>query len=242
MALSLLSICTRALDEVSSFNVPSTIIGNTDDVAKTLLAAAYKVGEELVRDYAWQEMGRTATVTTVASTSLYDLEDDYDRLASDTMWDFSTSRYMAGQTTGREWAAITNSGITSSVTYRWRLFGGQIQVTPTPSSVFTFNYEYLSKVYATDSTGATERVDGWVADTDLSILPADLLIHGVRYYFADSKNLPGTARFSAEYDAVIQSRTGKNVPSRMVNMAANVQRPGRGMRLYRPNIADVIPN
>ncbi len=241
MTLSLLQICTRAMDDISSFNVPLTIIDNDDDTAKTLLAAAFKVGEELVRDYEWQETGRTATVTTVASTSLYDLEDDYDRISSDTMWDGTLSRPMFGQTTKRAWAAITNSAVSSSFRYRWRLFGGQIQVDPTPDSVFSFNYEYLSKVYCT-SSGGVERADGWVSDTDVPTLPTDIFIHGIRYYFGDSKGLPGVSRWAAEYDAVISSRNGKNTPSQAVNHAASVRRPGRGGgKAYPFNLPGSIP-
>lgn len=239
MALNLLQICTRAMDDISSFNVPLTIFDNDDDTAKTLLAAAYKVGEELVRDYEWQEMGRTATVTTTAAVRLYDLEDDYDRLASDTMWDGSTKRYMSGQTTKRDWAAVTNAA-SSTFRYRWRLFGGQIQLDPVAADVFSFNYEYLSKVYCTSSIG-TERVDGWIADTDVPTIPADIFIYGIRYYFSDSKTLPGTSKCAAEYDAVISSRTGKNTPSQAVNVFSNIRRPGRGYGLRRLNIPDTIP-
>lgn len=219
---TLLDLCTRALDDISSFNVPTFVIGNTeDDTARTLLGAARKVGEELVRDYDWQELSRTATVATVVSTSLYDLEDDYERIASDTMWDGTLDRRMLGNTTRRQWAAISNVANSAQLTYRWRLFGGQIQVYPTPTSVFSFNYEYLSKSYC-ESTEGVDRTDGWVADTDEPLLPADLFIHGIRYYFGESKNLPGVSKWGAEYDAVISSRQGKNTPSQAVNMSAGI--------------------
>jgi hypothetical protein len=239
MALNLLQICLRALDEISSFNSPDYIIGNSDDTAKTLIAAAYKTGETLVRDYDWQELSKTATANTVASTSFYDLPSDYDRIAPDTMWNNTEARYMRGHTTRRKWAAITNSAVYSSWTYDWRLKGRQIQVFPTPSSVFTFNYEYLSNIYCTSSDGV-DRADGWVADTDLPKLPADLFIYGVRYFFSDSKNLPGSLKAAAEFDAVVMSRQNKNVPSERVNMAASVVAPRRGER-NRLNLPESIP-
>lgn len=238
MALNLLQICTRALDDISSFTIPNFIIGNTeDDTARTLLAAAYKVGEELTRDYDWQEFSKTGSVTTVNGTSLYDLEDDYDRIAPDTMWNNTEARYMRGHTTRRRWAAITNSSVYSPFEHEWRLKGGKIQVYPTPTSVFTFNYEYLSNIYCTDSDGE-DRADGWTADTDLPKLPADIFIHGIRYYFSDSKNLPGSLKAAAEYDAVIQSRTGKNVPSQAVNHAVSAKLPGR--RKFLLNIPETV--
>lgn len=239
MALNLLQICTRALDDISSFNIPNFIVGNTtDDTARTLISAAFKVGEEMVRDYEWQEFCKTATVTTSNGDALYDLPSDYDRIAPDTLWNNTNARYMRGQTTKRRWAAITNSTSYSPFEHEWRLNAGQIQVYPTPSSAFVFNYEYLSKIYCTDS-GGTDRADGWTADTDLPKLPADLFIHGIRYYFSDSKNLPGALKCAAEYDAVIQSRNGKNTPTQAVNHAASAKLPGR--RGFRLNIPETIP-
>lgn len=240
MALNLLQICTRALDDMSSFNIPTFIIGNSDPTAKTLLSAAKKVGEELARDYDWQELSKTATVTTEVGVRLYDLPSDYERISPDTMWDGTQFRYMRGQTTRREWAAITNNRVNPALTYWWRLFGGQIQLEPAATSVFSFNYEYLSNVYCKDM-GGVDRADGWTDDTDLSKLPFDLFITGIRYYFSDSKNLPGAAKAGAEYDAIIQSRQSKNTPTQAVNMAAGVCAPGR---YYddRLNIPDRVDN
>lgn len=238
MALNLLQICLRALDEISSFNTPDYIVGNPDDTAKTLLAAAYKTGETLARDYDWQEFSKTATLTTVAATSLYDLESDYDRIAPDTFWNNSDARYIRFPATRRKWAAITNSAVYSSSTYDARLKGSQIQIYPVPAADLTLNYEYLSNIYCTDSAGV-DRADGWVSDTDLPKLPYDLFLYGVRYFFADSKNLPGALKAAAEFDAVISSRQNKNVPSERVNHAATVVPPRRGIR--RLNIPEVIP-
>lgn len=236
---NLLRICTRALDEIGSFNVPTFIIGNDDDTAIQLYAMARKVGDELVRDYDWQECIRTATVTTAVDDSLYDLEDDYDRLCSDTMWNGTESRVMFGNATKRRWAAVTNvaSG-TTTTSYEWRLYRNQIQLNPAAREIFSFNYEYLSKVYCSTSVGV-DNVDGWAADTDLPLLPADLFIHGVRFYFAKANNLP-YGDLEAEYDAVVASRQNKNTPAQAVNMASGIRRPGRS-KFYRVNIPEVIP-
>jgi hypothetical protein len=227
MALTLLQICNRVLDEISSFNAPTYIVGNDDDTAKTLLAMAQKVGEELVRDYDWQELFETATVTTVAATTLYDLEDDYDRIASDTMWEEGTYRMMRGHKTRREWAAITNVQVDAGITYKWRLKGSQIQVHPAPASVFDFNYEYLSNHFCASSAGTTQAQ--WTADTDLPRLPYDLFIAGIRYYFANAKNLP-YASAEAEYEAILMSRQGRNVPAEAINMEDAICEPGSRVR------------
>lgn len=222
MPHTLLSMCVRALDRISSFNVPNFIVGNEDDTAKTLLACAKDVGEELVRDHDWQELFRTATVNTVASTSLYDLPADYEKAVPDTMWNTETFRRMKGATPQRSWAAITNSQVDPGLTFFWRLYGKQIQLEPAPSSIFTFNYEYLSNRYCTDADG--DEIEEWTNDTDQPILRHDLYVAGIRYYFLKSKNLPyGDA--AAEYDAILSSRQSSNVPTEAINLAANIWNP-----------------
>ena len=160
MTQTLLQICTRVLDEISSFAAPTYIIDNTDPLAVNLLALAKKVGDELVRDYDWQELSKTATVTTTAGVSLYNLESDYDRIAPDTMWDATLYRIMFGHTNRRNWSAITNSQVASSGSpYYWRLKGGKIQLEPAAADAFSISYEYMSNIYC-ESSGGDDRASG----------------------------------------------------------------------------------
>jgi hypothetical protein len=112
-----------------------------------------------------------------------------------------------------------------------------LQVKPTPSSVYNFTYEYLSNSYC-ESSGGTD-LSIWTNDTDVPLLPEDLFINGVRYYFLKANNLPyGDAE--SEYDAVIASRNGKNTPSPAVNMAISVRAPRRGLRRRRYDVEVVV--
>jgi hypothetical protein len=235
---TLLSIVTDALDTIGSFNVPTFLVGNEDDLARQLLSIAKDVGRELVRDYDWQQLGDEATVTTVASTSLYDFPEDFDRMAPDTMWETGANRNMRGHTTKRQWAAIKNVEGAVDNRYRWRVRGNKIEVFPTPTSVFSFTYEYLSKFYCTDSGGTP--IEHWTADTDIPRLPEDVFIAGVRYYFRKAKTLPFGAA-EAEYDAAIQKRLAGNVPSEAINMnhAVRALRDTRADYLNIPDFVDV---
>jgi hypothetical protein len=241
MAKNLLTICTRALDRIGSFNVPTSLVGNEDDTAKQLLAIAKDVGEELCRDYTWTDNSRTATVSTVADEEFYDLEADYDRIVSDTLWKADSARQnMRGSASRMSWAAITNLQTAPDGYYRWRVYRRQIQIFPVPSSVFDFSYEYLSNVYCTDLNGV-ERTDGWLADTDLPILPDDLFVHGVRYYFRKENNMPYGAA-EAEFEAVLAKRLASEDPGELVCMSDAVvplSQSGYGNRLNIPEIVDL---
>jgi hypothetical protein len=237
MALTLLDICTRALDRISSINVPTFLVGNTDTTAKMLLAIAKDVGEELVRDYNWQQLRSTATVTTVADDALYPLEADYERISADTMWESGNSRFVHGAQSSRMWAAVTNVEGVVDNRYRWRLYQDQIQLTPTPGSVFSFNYEYLSKYYSKTAAGVAQ--EQWLADGDLPRLPHDLFIAGVRYYFLKGKNLPYSDA-EAEYEAIIQSRLQGVEPPGFVVAADAVYRPDGRLEPDMRNFPEMV--
>lgn len=236
---TLLSICTDALDTIGSFNVPVFIVGNEDDLAKQLLSIAKDVGRELTRDYEWEELSSEATVTTVVDQTLYAREADYDRIASDTMWETGANRNIRGHTTKRQWAAIKNVEGAVDNRYRFRVRAGKIELFPAPPSVFSFTYEYLSKYYCTDNAGTP--IEAWTSDTDIPRLPEDLFIAGVRYYFRKAKTLPYGAA-EAEYEAIIQKRQSSNVPSEAVNMNDAVQplQGNRGDWLNVPDFVEIV--
>ncbi len=222
--MTLYSICVRALDEISSFNLPDFIVSNSDDTAKQLLAFAKKVGTELIRDYDWQEMIVETTFTTSADVRSYNVASDYERMVSDTTWNRTSSRRAFGTTTARTWNELRALSVVTGPEYRFRIIRNQVTLERNPPSGVEFAYEYLSKNYC-ESAGGTDQSE-WTNDTDLPLLPEDLFINGIRYYFLKANNLPyGDAE--GEYDAVIASRQGKNVPSQAINMSAGVCAPGR---------------
>jgi hypothetical protein len=233
---TLYQMTIRALDEISSFTAPTFLIGSTDDTAKQLLALAKKVGTELIRDYDWQEMIREATFTTTADITSYDVETDYERIVPDTTWNRTSQNSGVGNATARQWSILKALNTPTAGEYYFRIIRRQVQLQPSAvAGSLTFAYEYLSKNYC-ESSGGIDQAE-WTADTDVPLLPEDLFINGIRYYFLKANNLPyGDAE--AEYDAVIQSRLNKNVPSGAVNMASGVRVPGRDN--YRLNIPDVI--
>lgn len=219
---TLISLVTRSLNGIGSLVVPTSLFGNEDDFAKQIIAFAIDIGEELTRDHDFQERIKVATVTTVAGTDNYALEADYDRFVSDTSWDSTTKRKMSGNTSSAQWAAITNSSLQVSVTHWWRLKGNRIYVAPTPTSAWSFNYEYRSKYYCSSNAG-TEQSQ-WLADNDVWLLPDDLFVAGMKYYVRKENQLP-FADAEAVYNSIIARREATNVPSPVIDLGASVRQP-----------------
>lgn len=214
---NLLTICTRALDELTSIDVPSYLFSNTDDTARQLIALAKKVGTELVRDYDWQEMTRTHTFTTTATDS-YALPADYERICPETFWDKSGACKLNGANSKRRWAALNAQIVTTQITYDFRIAANRIRIFPTPAAGLTFTLEYLSKQYCTDVAGNGQAE--WAADTDLAALPEDLFIAGVKFYFMNGNGIAGAGDAEADYNHIITVRQGSNVPAQDIDLSA----------------------
>lgn len=229
---NLLTICTRALDELESIEVPAYLFSNTDDTARQLIALAKKVGTELVRDYDWQEMTRTHTFTTTATDS-YALPSDYERICPETFWDKSGARQIKGVASKRRWSALNAQIVSAAIDYDFRIAANRIRIFPTPAAGLTFSLEYLSKNYCTDVGGAEQAE--WAADTDLAALPEDLFIAGVKFYFMNANGIAGAGDAEADYNHIITVRQGSNVPAQDIDLSAPVR-----ARVAMGNIPDYV--
>ena len=231
---TLLTMCTEVMNELGSIETPDYLFTNTNDTAKQLIAIAKRVGRELVRLHPWQELIQTATVTTVADTDNYALESDYDRAVPITNWD-STENKRVYHVGAVEYAEIVNAPIVPGITHYYRIKGNRVYVKPTPDSVWSFNYEYISKNYC-ESSGGTDQSE-WAADSDVPLLDEELFIAGIRFYFYRDNGLD-YANAEAEYDAIIRARSEYNVPSGAINMAARVTHPATDLMPNYLNIPD----
>lgn len=229
---TLLSMCVEVLDDISSIKTPDFLFLNENDTAKQLIAVAKKVGRELAR-LKWQQLEKTATVSTVSGTDNYALPSDFRCMIADTAWNSTDAREMWGQETPQSWAEIVNAPITVSTSHYFRLKDNRVYIRPTPASVFSFNYEYRSNAYCQSSGGVTQSE--WKADDDIPTLPDDAFLAGISYYFRKGNGLTFSDQ-EAEYNAVLDSHASTNKPSGMINAAMRV--PQRTRRSY--NIPDTI--
>lgn len=219
MTMTLLEIVTEALDNINSLNVPSFLFTNTDDTARQAIAIAKKVGRELARDHDFQQLQHTHTITTSDGTSSYALPTDYDRFVFNTAWDATTYRQMSGNASPQSWAGLVNNQVGVSTVHFFRLRNDLIHIYPTPSSVWTGEIDYYSKNYCAASDGTEQSA--WLNDTDYPLLPEDLFIAGVEFYFRKANNLP-YADAEAEYSSIIARREVTNVPSGILNLSEGI--------------------
>lgn len=188
MATTLLQLCTDALEGVDGFDVPTTIIANTDPTAVLLKNIAGQVGRELVRKVKWQALKTEYSFATVASTSGYSLPTDFRRFSNLTFWNTSEGQPLIGPVNSINWAALKRGIVVLGVRYAFHVAGGYLNLTPTPTDVQNIGYDYYSRYFSTTSLGVAQ--ENWLNDADLWRLDPDLAALGMRYRFKSRKGLP----------------------------------------------------
>lgn len=167
--MTLLTIAQSVLRETKNSSIPTTIIGNTQDVAYQILEVLKVTMVELARSYDWQELQREKTFSSVSSTEGYDLPTDFDRFINDTFWNEDEMWPVKGPMTPEEWRILKNSSISGGATTEYfRIRNGQTLIFPIPSSAQDYIYEYITNkiIESSGGTGQTE----WLADTDVPVI------------------------------------------------------------------------
>lgn len=170
-------------------SVTSSVAGNSDDTATQLLALLNQAGEELAQDFAWQAITFEATFTTLAAESQGAMESiapGWAYIVNDTIWN-RTENEPFFALSAQEWQREKSAAVTGPGS-RFRIRGGELLMNPAPAAGKTCAFEYASKYWATDSTGATGKA-AFTADADLSRLDEQLLTLSLIWRFKQAAGL-----------------------------------------------------
>ena len=184
--MSLLTIVQDALGEVGGFEVPSSVVGNTNETAKRCLAITNRSLKETAKRIKWPGLKVRATLTTVASQEEYTLPSDFQMYINNTFWDDTNNRAVLGPASDAEWEYMQSSDLADNELATWFKFirgtstnDKTIYLYPIPSSVRTLYYWYKSDAL-TQTSGGTLQNDKFLADTDTATIDEDIVLLGYR--------------------------------------------------------------
>lgn len=213
--MSALTIIQDTFDEIG-FPRPSSVAGNTDQLARQALALVNRQGKELARERDWKILVREHSFSTANGTSDYALPSDFDHFIDDSGWNRTLTQSLTGPLSGQEWQTIKSGSIGSGAYgQRWRVkrstsgaIANRFVLDPTPSTVETVVFEYVSTSWCSDSLGTTGQA-AFAADTDLPLLPEHLLVMGLTWRLLKAKGLEyGDAL--AEYQSSLQREMARD--------------------------------
>jgi hypothetical protein len=225
--MSLLTVI-QAVCRRTNLPVPTTAYGTTDNQIQQMISLLEEEGEDLAGRGAWQGITFEATHTTLA------LEDQgaiatiasngFNFIKHDTLWDRTDSLPVPaiGSNAWQAMKAVANTG----PRYRYRIRGGKLLVTPTPTAGHTWAFEYASKNWITDSTGVTYR-EAFAADGDLILLPERLVKLGLRWRWMAEKRMD-YAELYETYEQQVKDALGRDGARLTLSMdsAGHSPRPG----------------
>lgn len=187
--MNLLAIVRAACAELS-LPQPSAVVGATDQTSVLMLALANSEGRDLSRRYPWQALVREATFTTLAAESQGTLASIIGSellryIVNDTIWNRTTGDPVIGPRSGPVWQGYKATTFASPFA-EYRIIGNTLKFLPAPTAGQTCAFEYVSRYWCTDSTGATPR-DAFAADTDLTLVDDELVLSGLLWRWRKAK-------------------------------------------------------
>lgn len=158
---------------------PTSAVGNTDPLVQSILALCNEEGQEQAARHEWTALQTEATYTTLAAEDqglMETIAPGLGYIINDTIWNRSLRRPVFGPKTPQTWQqqkAFAINGPWSN----FRVKAGHLYMYPVPSAGQSCYFEYTSRYWLTDSTGATGREE-WAADDDVPKLEWLLIVLG----------------------------------------------------------------
>ena len=208
--MTLLSICQNVAD-FTGFERPTSVISNTDPIARQLLALAQREGKQLMRVSDCAILKKEHTFSTSSGTAAYALPSDFDRLVLETSYNRSDNDILTGPISSSEYQLVNHGMATTGTTEKFRLKAAsnalKFELDPTPSSTQTIGFEYVSTQFCQSSGGSGQAV--WTADTDTGILDETTMEMGVTWRFKAAHGLDYAEDFR-QYQLEVRQAVARN--------------------------------
>lgn len=187
---------------------PSTLVSPTDPNALQNLNLLYAVGRDLVAAKYWNQLKRQGTITTANADNLYSLPTDFYAPCIDTHYNQTDSEKLVGPISDSEWNWLAYGISAGSDTQKFRIFGRtneqQVQIYPTPSSVQTISFDYISNAWIRAIAGSTWSTT-ITLDTDVVAFDDDIMILGLKAKLQKERGLEYQTNMAAYQRKLEQS-------------------------------------
>jgi hypothetical protein len=201
--MTLLTVAQEVAD-VIGITRPTALVSSTDQLSRQMLGLAKETLEELgLMD--WPILEIPYTFNTADGVSQYTLPTDFGREIGDSVYLAGRYESLRGSVTPGQWQRQRSSLQANLGQYRFRIFGLplQLNLTPTPTVVeaVTMEYQTTYRVQQVDTTYKTT----FFADTDVSLMPEELLKKGLKWRMLRAKG----ADYSEEFNDYEMSRAAR---------------------------------
>lgn len=208
--------------------MPSTVIGSTDKQVTQMLALLQEGLDNLSGRGAWQQLTNEYTFATVAAEDQGTLQLGFGTapvafnglryFLPDTFWDRTNKLPLCPPMDAQDWQAM-KAWVINGPRYQFRLRANHFLVNPTPSAGWTWAFEYISSNSISNAAG-TVWYSRFVADTDILLLPDQIVQMDLRWRWKKEKNLPYAQDFQ-DCEKLIVDALGRDAPKKDLRLDCN---------------------
>lgn len=208
-----MATCLEIVQSVAKrigINSPTSAVGNTDLQIIQLVELINEEGQELAKRHDWTVLQTEATFTTVATESqglLETLAPACKFIINDTIWNRTLRRPVFGPQAPQAWQqqkAFAINGPWSS----FRIRGGYLRMYPVPTAGQSCYFEYVTKNWATDTTGVTGK-SSFSVDTDICLLDEQIVSLGGIWRWKQAKGFEYAEDFN-KYERAVMDAMGQD--------------------------------
>ncbi len=204
----------------TNLTVPATVYGSTDPQVLQMMALLEEEGNDLAKRGDWQGITFEAHLTTTAAEDQGAMttiaSNGFSYIKDETFWDRTDRLPVYGPLNDKEWQAqkaVVNTG----PRYYYRIRGGELLVTPTPTASLDFRFEYVSKNWILAVDGVTYK-NYFTADTDTLLLPEEIMLMGLRWRWKKEKGFDYAEDFRT-YESQVGSALGRDGGKKTLSMS-----------------------
>lgn len=196
---------------------PSSVIGSSDQQVRQLLALAQQEGKALARRFDWDVLQKEQTFVSAATEiQTGAVPTDLDRWVAESFWNRTRTRRVQGPLSAQEWQNY--KALNTNVLFdAFRRRGADLIMAPLPTAGDTYAFEYVSSYWCTIAAGTSPTKAAWTDDTDVGILPEELMTLGVVWRFKQEKGLSYGEEFRVYESAVEQRKVWNNASKRTLS-------------------------
>lgn len=216
--LSLLDLVT-AFCERTSLPVPTQVMYSPDASVTQIRALLEEEGKALSSRGEWELLTYEVAHTTLAQEDQGAMRDlcpnGFRYIKNHTIWDRTDRLPVFGPMNPSDWQAI-KAVVSTGPRYRYRIRGGKLLVNPTPPGDHLWYWEYVSKHWILDG----DTGDGkwfFTKDTDISGLPEDLVLMGLRWRWKKEKGLEYAEDFR-DYELMVKDALSRDGSKPVLDM------------------------
>ena len=194
--------------------------------------------KDIVTRRPWKHLIKEFTFNLADGVQAYPLPSDYRSLIDDSAWDRSTRFPLGGPLSSEDWQFLQAVPVASAISYRYRIWQGQLFLSQTPSGVTDLvAFEYNSSSFVEPAGQTLPTSDMPAAATDIVCFSARLVVARLKRDFRRNKKQDSQSE-EEDYRDALYDAENEDAQGRTIYLGGRRGRTPR--RIDRWNLPDVI--